>query len=946
MPAPYLVGVDRPLSSGNGSDDAPSGSTIPLPPHRTGDILIVGVAHTQPAEAANVAVSGFTRKIDHQNGNHSFQIWWRRAVSDDETGPTITHTFGGAPGTFFHSWEAVVATGCVASGDPFDVIATQNTSGGTHTGPSVTTTVNNCGILLVAASLGTSQYETWTNATIAPREIADVISDKLNHDMALGMAWGHMATAGATGTWTVTLTVGTGGGSTGTLALKPNGTGLATTQASYRDSTLTSEPATGTQITLPTHAAGDQICIAICGTDQAKTDAATLSGFTKRGRVELDLRAAAITVFTLNAVSPTETNPTITHTFGGSDDWVVIAFSVPGGKLISWQRESSAIAATIIGNRTVEAASPALIVGICVTNASVTFTSCTFADAGAATEREDGGPTAFKGALYTVEMAAAGWIGVPTWVISASGVSKWLTLAFAGTTIVTAATIPTINLSVLASGGAPSTGFYIIAIDWDNDGDFIDPFDEVSPDVLDQPGIRFNRGRDRQRTLQPAAATEAGFLLDNTDRRYSPENAASPIFGKMLPGRPLHIRALIEGTLYNLWRGFVADYDALPDSAKRWVQITGFDSLSRLVGKNISTRLYEGIDVGAALNVVLDEAGWPAGFRDIQAGATIIPWWWEDETDAFTAVIKLVNSEGPGAVLYVDPDLRIVFRNRHHRYLNSRSLNVQATFRDIFSGTDFVYSDPLVYDDGHRDIINDVTIPVDIRAIQPTEVVWRQQSLLVPASTSVSVNARASNPFKAAIVPLRNTDYFADQGAAAVVALSRTSGQSTIITFTAAPGPDLILRDLQLRAQPVEVVARSLVAVNDTTSITKYGKRSYPYDAPWLDLPHANDIATALLAAYKEPRQKVSMLMENVKETALPSQLTLEISDRFRIVDTELGMDRHFFLEGTIHEISGVSSHRITYECEVVDTPLVPVGDLFIFDSATQGKFDTNKLGY
>jgi hypothetical protein len=430
IPPPHVVGVERTLIGGEGQT-VTDGGTLPLPPHRAGDILIVGVAHAYPAKAAAIDVSGFTQKIDHQNGSHSFQIWWRRALADNETGPTLTHTFTDLE---HRSWKAIVATGCVTSGDPFDTTATQNTSGGTHTGPSVTTSVINCGILLIDATFGTVTFDGWTNSTVAPREIVDVIYDDTSHDMALGMGWGHKAAIGATGTWTVTVTPGVGG-STATLALKPDPNAVTTTQSSYRDSTISSEPATGSTITLPGHIATNRLTIVLVGNDGSKVDAATLSaGWTKRFWSPI-YRHASYAIFTRVATSASETNPTITHTFGAGDDWVVFAFSTTKGDLVTLTREAAPIGTTVIvGTYDIEVDSPSLIVGICASQ-SVTFNSLNYADTGGTVKRQEGGPTAFKCALFTsARPAVPGWVGYPTWTISIASKTEWVTLGYTETT--------------------------------------------------------------------------------------------------------------------------------------------------------------------------------------------------------------------------------------------------------------------------------------------------------------------------------------------------------------------------------------------------------------------------------------------------------------------------------------------------------------------------------
>src|SRR5690606_20333360 len=116
-----------------------------------------------------------------------------------------------------------------------------------------------------------------------------------------------------------------------------------------------------------------------------------------------------------------------------------------------------------------------------------------------------------------------------------------------------------------------------------------------------------------------------------------------------------------------------------PDRDNRSIDITALDLLSLLQGTKISTELYAAQRTGALIGVILDAVGW-SGPRDLDLGATFVPWWWAEETDAFQALQELLASEGPPSIAYVAPDGTFVFRDRHHRLLRSQSLEPQASF--------------------------------------------------------------------------------------------------------------------------------------------------------------------------------------------------------------------------------------------------------------------------
>jgi hypothetical protein len=71
---------------------------------------------------------------------------------------------------------------------------------------------------------------------------------------------------------------------------------------------------------------------------------------------------------------------------------------------------------------------------------------------------------------------------------------------------------------------------WTIAIDWDRDGDYTDTYDDVTDRVMSADWFLGMR--------QPYQETEDGsqltLVLNNTDRRFSPEYSSSPLNGKVV----------------------------------------------------------------------------------------------------------------------------------------------------------------------------------------------------------------------------------------------------------------------------------------------------------------------------------------------------------------------------------------------------------------------------
>ncbi|WP_329336063.1 hypothetical protein OG252_13025 [Streptomyces sp. NBC_01352] len=261
----------------------------------------------------------------------------------------------------------------------------------------------------------------------------------------------------------------------------------------------------------------------------------------------------------------------------------------------------------------------------------------------------------------------------------------------------------------LVTGGPPSSDYayfdnfnitptlpegYTVAVDWTGDGDFDDAYDDVTSEVLQRGPVVFSYGRDQARQLAPPKVGSLSMTLCNADRVYSPENPDSPIADDMSPAAPVKVETVYDDTLYPLFMGRVDDLDIHPDRGDRSIDITGLDLLSLLQGVKVSTELYQAQRTGTLMGVILDAVGW-TGPRDLDLGATFVPWWWLEEGDAFGAMTDLLASEGPPSIAYVAPDGTFVFRDRHHRLLRAASLTPQAVFASRLIGACDPCNDPV-----------------------------------------------------------------------------------------------------------------------------------------------------------------------------------------------------------------------------------------------------------
>jgi hypothetical protein len=150
---------------------------------------------------------------------------------------------------------------------------------------------------------------------------------------------------------------------------------------------------------------------------------------------------------------------------------------------------------------------------------------------------------------------------------------------------------------------------FTILIDWDNNGNFSGPHDDISPYVK---AVAISIGIREPDALTAAPGT-CTLTLDNADGRFSPGNAASPLAGKLVQGCPLQVRYTAPSpnggnmTVY-LFVGFTGEFRAAGGAYPRQVTLTGRDWLWRLANRPIRLPLLENVTSGDVIRAILAAA--------------------------------------------------------------------------------------------------------------------------------------------------------------------------------------------------------------------------------------------------------------------------------------------------------------------------------------------------
>jgi hypothetical protein len=311
---------------------------------------------------------------------------------------------------------------------------------------------------------------------------------------------------------------------------------------------------------------------------------------------------------------------------------------------------------------------------------------------------------------------------------------------------------------------------FSVLVDWNSDQDYSDTGEDVSDDVDSGSVVFARRGKDQVRSFAPPRAGEFGATLHNLDKDYSPLYASSPLFGNLGPNKLVRwTRAgatlVDEELLLEDGDGFLLEdgdellleegagnlpvistciLDDLPQyPSDKKVGLPALGTLSRLVGKNISTAVYQDITTSEALDILLDTAGWPDTERAIDVGSKTLNWWVLDDQDAFAAMVALYLTEGPAASVYESREGYFVFENNTSRATITRSTVAQHTFED-----DEMPLLGLEYNPNFKSVIAACVLTVVERQAQAKQEVWNYGTDLVLGNDeSKRIEVRGSSEF-------------------------------------------------------------------------------------------------------------------------------------------------------------------------------------------------------
>lgn len=487
---------------------------------------------------------------------------------------------------------------------------------------------------------------------------------------------------------------------------------------------------------------------------------------------------------------------------------------------------------------------------------------------------------------------------------------------------------------------------YTVAIDYDDDGDFADPGEDISADLLE---LRWRLGMAQPHDSM-AATISAQITVRNTSRAYSPEFTTNDLS----PGKPIRIQSNDGVTTRTHFAGFVSHVEPLPGTQGKRTAVIHARGPERELAQN-QIRLPPQLNVRAdqVIQAVLDgvhlrrskmkgywmldvanhqELGTNTRLaeetiaRSLEAGKSAFAYaadTWADGIPADRAIRQMAEAER--GRFFINREGQAVFYNRHHTLLDTTS---DTTFTDNFDDLEYAYG---------ADVVNQVQVTLIPRSLGPANtVLWSlgAAQAIPPGETlfqHIVVHYRDANdlPIGALTVipPQRGGDYQANTLADGT-GIDRTAQVDVLLIAAATSAATLEIRNrssqtayllagAQLRGTPLNLGDPLTVEQTDYASVALHGLNILRLNLPALDtLEAADQLARYEVARRKDPRGAVRSIRMS-SQNQLTQVLARTLFDRLTVQEAQTDHAADYFIIAEEHELDlGGARHHVTWLLE------------------------------
>jgi len=403
------------------------------------------------------------------------------------------------------------------------------------------------------------------------------------------------------------------------------------------------------------------------------------------------------------------------------------------------------------------------------------------------------------------------------------------------------------------------------------------------------------------------SSNEIVLRLNNADNHFSVDNESSEIYDIMKKNR--RIEAWIgvevpyggEVTWEKIGTFWSQDWSAPQDEV--YAEVIGFDRLELLRNTEFySSQVYEDYTLSQLAALILTDAGLSASEYSIHSSlaSITIPYAWFDRTTHRDALIEI--AEAIGGTVYCDRDGLIVITPYADEATPSYTLS-----SDLY----FTKDQPLAF----SEIVNYVEVRAKPRSPGTQEVIYSDtESLVVPGAVD-GVNGEAERwcIFNASdpCIDVQTATWTATGGTITLKSQVDYSW-ATLLTYQNTNVEAGTVTDIEIQGKVLGTTGEKVAIAQDADSIRLNGKQalSDPIENEFIQTKaRAQDIADAILAAYKDPRRDVVVQARGYTMSRLGERMTVQsldgsVSNDYTITRQQIEYDGGLRVEMTGQKIT------------------------------------------
>jgi len=495
-----------------------------------------------------------------------------------------------------------------------------------------------------------------------------------------------------------------------------------------------------------------------------------------------------------------------------------------------------------------------------------------------------------------------------------------------------------------------------VKCDLNRDGDFSDSNEDLSDDVM-----RADWQIGFANPFDPISRTATcKLLLKNSDKKYSPENSSSAIYGDWTNGRVITTVTTYSATDRTMFVGWITKIRPSPGiygERKTVVEAEGY--FSRASRTEIFIPLQENVTADQVIETILMQSlVYPPGFTgrwligitghseigentilgavsdylSAQTGDITFLYigdQWVNGTTVYGALRDVAGREN--GRIFVDRSGVINFWNRDYLITNT---TVDSTLDNSMVGVDYDYG---------GDIVNKCIVTYRTRLVgsSPETLGQTDQAIKVKASSDRVITFRYADQSvsgakiagKDAITPQQTTDFTAtenedgtgtDYTTSVTTVLTTEDATRSEVTFTNAAAVDVWIQPgAKIRGTKVTDFGELDVDAQDNASIKDYGYQVYKYPFVMDNADDAQSLADYIVNLRKDPRGEIKKvkLMPQKSDALMTDALSLTIGNRVTLSEDQTVVDaKDYFIIGEQHKFI----QNKTYECYWITEPADP----------------------